>query len=69
MNTFSGGLGPAGETSNAILDVFLAQVYNLDFSTGISHPIDKVSKHQFGFALSFTPGAGIKRKYSHDILL
>ena len=42
---------------------------DLDISAGITHPLDKVIEHQFGFALASTPGTGIKCKYSHFVLL
>jgi hypothetical protein len=69
VNTLARGLGPTSEASNAILDIFLAKIYDLDISAGITHALDKVIEHQFGFALAFTPGTGIKCKYSHFVLL
>jgi hypothetical protein len=47
----------------------LAQIHHLDFGAGIAHALDKAIEQQFGFALSPTPGAGIKYKYSRVVLL
>ena len=59
MNALAGGLGRASKATDAIIDSFLTQVYDLDISAGIAHPLDKVIEHQFGFALAPTPGTGI----------
>lgn len=47
----------------------LAQIHHLDFGAGIAHALYKAIEHQFGFALSPTPGAGIKYNYSCVVLL
>ena len=58
MNTLAGGLGPTSKTTDAILDIFLAQIDDLHVSAGIAHALHKVIEHQFGFTLSSTSGAG-----------
>jgi hypothetical protein len=69
VNTMTGGLRPAREATDAIFDVFLAQVHDIDRSSGIAHPLYKMIKHEFGFALTPNTRTGVNGKYFHSVLL
>jgi hypothetical protein len=69
MNTLAGGLRPAREATDAIFDIFLAQVHYFDLGAGIAHALDELIEHQFGFTLASTTRAGINCEYSHAVLL
>jgi hypothetical protein len=63
------GFRPAREAADAIFDVFLAQVYDVDRSSGIAHPLYKIIEHEFGFALTPNTRTGVNGKYFHAVLL
>jgi len=43
MNALARGFGPAGETTNADFDLFIAQVYDFDLSSGLAHSFYQVA--------------------------
>jgi hypothetical protein len=69
----TGGLRPACEATDSISDIFLAQVHNVDLSSGIAHPFYKMIEHEFGFALTPTRGLELMARifilFSFDMLI
>jgi len=51
-----------------ITPLFLAQVHDIDFGSGIAHTFYKMIKHQLGFAPTAAAGTGINGKYFHAVL-
>jgi hypothetical protein len=60
MDAKAGGFGPTGKTSNTVSDLFFMQIDNLNFSAGLTHPLDQTVQHDFGFAHISDARTGIK---------
>lgn len=57
MKTDTGGLGPAGETADAVIDFLLAEMDDLNIGARFPHAFDEDVQHQAGLAFSLTAGA------------
>ena len=50
VNAFARGLAPAGEASDAVVDLLLLQVHYINVSAGLSHPLDEMVQNDFRLA-------------------
>jgi hypothetical protein len=68
VNAPARGLAPAREAADAVVDLLLLQVHDIDFSAGLSHPLDEMIEYDFRLALFPNPGTRVDGHYLHVFL-